>query len=265
MDGKPVVDTVADLMAEQQLYPIALDEHGQPVTNAVATGSHASGLRDATSTCSEWSSPSAGASFGSPSASSGASVRIGFTGCSWPLSIYCFELGHDYQVEPPAAVAGGRILFVTTSQWTFGALSTADALCNSEASSAGLPGTYTALLASVGASPASRLASLAGPWKRSDGRLITAGALDTLPFELPPDLSASGSQQLGDLYRYVWMGTTGLTVAGDTVTTCANWTMPTSAGYGTTGYSDETNALAFGDSQALTRCDGTLPVYCAQQ
>lgn len=264
VDGKPVVDTVEDLMAEKQFYPISLDEQGQPVTIAVGTGSHSSGTSEGTN-CSEWMSSTGSGIFGSPTASSGASIRFGYTGCGVGLTVYCFETGHNFQLAPPPVTTGGRVLFVTSTEWTFGALSTADTLCNNEAGPAGLPGTYTALIATDGASAASRLSSLAGPWKRSDGRLITSGALGTTPLELPPNLYASGVPYTGDGIRYVWMGSGDLTTPGTASSTCSGWTMPIpAAGYANTAYSDETTFTAWGWDQALTRCDGTVPVYCAQ-
>lgn len=264
VDGKPVVDTIEDLMAEKQYYPIDLDEQGQPLTFAVATGSHSTGLRDVAN-CTDWTSTTDSATFGSPTSSSGASIRFGYTSCSVDMTVYCFETGHDVPIAPPPVITGGRVLFVTSTDWTFGSLSTADTLCNNEAGPAGLPGTYTALLATDGASAASRLTSLAGPWKRPDGRLVTSGPLGTLPLELPPDLYASGAHFTGDAIRYVWMGAEGITTAGDVNSTCAGWTMPIpAAGYGLTAYSDETASTVFGWAQARTRCDGTMPVYCAQ-
>ena len=143
---------------------------------------------------------------------------------------YCLAIDRTavVQVVPPPA---RRFAFVTAATWTpGGGLAGADALCQSEATDAGLPGTYRALLASTSASAASRFNSSGSPWTRVDGVAVTsaAAAMFTATYwDASPAVTANGSQYLGN--NSVWSGATTVNSVGTAGGTCNNWTSTSGA------------------------------------
>lgn len=160
--------------------------------------------------------------------------RDGFRGCDTTCSFLCLEVGRDVAVALPAPSTSGRILFATHAFWTGGSLASADAVCATEATTAGVPGTFRALLATTSQPPAARVASLTGPWRRGDGVLLTTGTLGAGPLEISPNIGADGVRvAITPSLSRAWTGAPDLTTAGDVVTTCNDWS--SSSGYGTTG------------------------------
>jgi hypothetical protein len=117
---------------------------------------------------------------------------------------------------------------VSYATWTpnVGGIAQADSICQSEATTAKLPGTYKALLAPTGSTAASRFYYAAGsqPWIRSDGILVapTASAFFTTAlFDASPNISADGATYYG--FSGVWTGAANPLTAGTDATNCANW------------------------------------------
>jgi hypothetical protein len=263
LDGRPVYDTVADLTAARSIYPVSLDELRNATGGCVYTGTNQDGTV-ATLTCSDWTSTSLANSgaFGSSTATTWATIRKGFITCNAQCAVYCFELGRTVAVAKPTG-ATGRLLFTTHSRWPGGLLASADARCTNEAAAANAPGTYHALLAVTGGTAASRLASLAGPWRRADGLVLTSGALDAAPLEVSPDFGADGLPvPSGPGSSGAWIGAAGLTTPGTAADTCSDWSATT--GTGITGDVTETAATMFGDVQSRSTCGASAFLYCAQ-
>jgi hypothetical protein len=157
--------------------------------------------------------------------------------------------------------AGTNIAFVTsvaTVAGNLGGIAAGDALCNSLATRAGLPGTYVAWLASDTVDPISRLGTARG-WVRTDG----------LPF----------LDQVSDLGNFktfypLSLDEAGHTVAGGTrVVTGADGVGRTvGAGTNCSGYTSTAGTASFGAipgsvdawSQAIISapCTQSTPIYC---
>ena len=182
-DGKPVANTPADITMGKLWHPIRLNERNSDVGSlSVHTATGPDGLLPSNSTtCGDYTTALAadGIRAGDTSSVGGAFTTYGSGFCSNPQPIYCFGVDRaaTVTITPPATF---RRAFTTNAVFTpGGGLAAADALCNSEASTASLPGTYRALLATTTASAASRFSTSGAPWGRPDGVLLapTAAAL----------------------------------------------------------------------------------------
>ncbi|MDD4997504.1 MAG: hypothetical protein PHI99_05100 [Syntrophales bacterium] len=270
-DGKPFADTVADIVSGKIFYPLRIDENGVD-TGAytyVWTGTDGDGTVYHYSpdpwTCSDWSSSSGTqvAEIGKSSAVAELFTASASISCSTPQRIYCFGTQNNAPVAVTPTV--GRIAFVTTQTWiASGGLTGADNLCATEADTAGLSGTYKALLATNGASAASRFNTSGPPWVRPDGVAIapTAGELFSATLlDSAVNQSADGSQYFGNVGA--WTGAENPSTAGAWATTCENWTDSSEPnGYGgKAGFTDEWGFFMASSS----RCSADwMHLYCLQ-
>ena len=150
----------------------------------------------------------------------------------------------------------------------------ADALCTSEATAAGLPGTYRALLATTGTTAASRFSTAGNPWARVDDVILAptaAGFLGT-PFLGPPRYwQAALNVTAGGAYRQdrIWAGGATLGTSG-TGTSCNGWSTVSATAFGAVGIgwsSEVASAFAnYAQSSGVTTCDNTQSkLMCLQQ
>jgi hypothetical protein len=150
----------------------------------------------------------------------------------------------------------GRLAFTTNGGFTPGTgIATADALCQSEANAAGRTGTFMALLATAGATAASRYNLSGLPWKRVDEVTIvdTASQLPTGPLRaINVLLNGDGAA------TSPWAGAGDLNTAGTMASTCDNWN--STAGTGTSTFADNLNNVALS-----TSCNVGLRIRCLQQ
>ena len=182
--GRPIVDLPMDWVGGL-IYPLNIDE-----TGAMIAGSEPvfRGRAEVNSTCADWTSASA-ISLYERVATAEAMTSESFINCMFPARLACVERRVDVAIPPPQET--GRLAFLSQGQWTSsGGLASADAFCQGEATGAGLPGTYRAVLHSSGGPPTSRFAMTGAPWRRVDGpRLAPTTAavfaqsqdLDTFP------------------------------------------------------------------------------------
>jgi hypothetical protein len=182
------------------------------------------------------------------------------------LHLYCFDTSHAEQLTYTKAT--GRIAFVSSGQFDPSTgIATADALCQSEATSAGLPnpGTFLALLSTSTASAASRFDMSMGsmPFVRPDGiKIADAPALAA------GDPLDSGIWQHADGTYFsgfdpsVWTGCAEPIAA--CVETCSDWTMKSSMVTGVSGTAAETEPQWW-DSFENLPCTSSKPVYCLEQ
>jgi hypothetical protein len=252
-DGKPVVNSLADLARGRLLYPPRFDELGNDLgaDPVVMTGTATDGTVQTTygyTTCSDFTSTGAMAdilSSGYASASSDMFTAAGPMACSSKARLYCF--GVDRQAQVAVTPAVGRYAFVSHSAWTPGGrIDSADTLCQQEASAAALPGTYKALLAPTGASASSRFDTSGLPWIRADGILIapTAAAFfSTTLFDVPPNITADGSLYFSD--DEVWSGAATPTTAGKGASNCTNWLSNSAATFAASGAAGDTATNSF--------------------
>jgi hypothetical protein len=203
VDGKPFADTKADIQAGRLFHPIRVDESGNydntPWGSNVWTGTGIDGaVHWSGNTCNGWTDSGVDAS-GVDGNNTG--VTVGYTyfasgSCNIANRLYCFGINNQSAVTVPPV--SGRIAFFTRGVWIpSGGLAGADQLCAAEAQQAGLNGSFKALLATQGASAASRFDLNGQPWVRPDGVAIapTASALFSEDFiETAISQSADGLQ-----------------------------------------------------------------------
>jgi hypothetical protein len=160
----------------------------------------------------------------------------------------------------------GRLAFVSSNTLVpGGGIAAADSICSSEAKAAGLAGSFKALLATDGASAASRFDLRGLPWVRPDGVAIVDKAADLAQhLNAPIDVGASGAYDFGG--AWAWAGAPTPGVAGSAASTCASWTSRSSDPYfyGLGGEPGSINSdLGFGTFSFL--CESNYRVYCLQQ
>jgi hypothetical protein len=248
-DGKPFADRVADFAAagpSHIYYPIRLSATGSDLGRLdVFTGTNYDGQPYAGSTCGSWSSSATGSGATGVSTAGAAMFTIwGSSPCSFPRPVYCFGISNTSQLL--VTPTSGRKAFLSRGAWSpGGGLASADALCQSEATSAGLSGTFKALLATTTASAASRFNQSGAPWVRVDGVALapTAAALfasGTLIWDLPLNIPADNSGQRSNSSQWSGApsppsGTNLLTLVGTATTTCQDWSSGASTDTGNAG------------------------------
>jgi hypothetical protein len=260
-DGRPFADHPSDVELGILHYPLTLDEYGRAVSDgAVRTGAGNGGFISAT--CEDWTAAS------TAYADSGYNYSVGYTfqglapvTCNVDSALYCVQVDNMVALQPLPAT--GRLAFVS-SEWFFpgGGISDADRICQSEATEVGLPGVYSAMLATSTASAGSRFDTSGPPWVRPDGIRITSSAdqmftadhWDTAPNNLAGGATLAGASG--------WSGGTSLSRPGTPENTCEDWT--STVGYGSAG------GVALSQVQArhfinLVQCDIGLNLTCLQQ
>ena len=185
-------------------------------------------------------------------------------GVTWP--IYCVGVGIHRSLQRERST--GRIAFASSSALPpGGGLAAADALCAQEAGNAGLPGSFKALLATDGASAASRFNLQGGPWVRPDGVAIVDKAADLGAGRLiaPIDVSASGAFDFR-WGAWAWAGASSTAAPGDAVSSCASWTSTASdvLGRWTMPWSISPY-FGFDASGGPIPCNSSLRVFCLQE
>lgn len=272
-DGKPFADTIANLVAGKIYYPLALDAAGVFTDYVIMTGTGADGKYNAAhGACLDWTSID-----NTATAAAGLSTRTsrfwtqdegGTIGCGTFFGdIYCLGIDQTTQITPPPPT--GRIAFVSATKWLpGGGLASADAVCASEASAAGLAGTFKAALATSTAGALARFSATGAPWVRVDGAAITA----TIAAMFDPSLSyldtsinvtAAGAYvSEGALFTdLAWSGPRLLGASN----TCVDWTDATSAHNGAAAFNASTQiATEFSNSYPFP-CSAARHLFCLQQ
>lgn len=165
--GTPLVDRAEDL-DHANLRPLRIDDMGAPIT---MTGAHAF-RGDINDHCNDWTSDLSDGVLAYELYA--AWDNDSYLNCSsTTAAMICAETGHVAAQVP--TVEPGRIAFISETGWIpTGGLAAADAVCQGEATAAGLPGTFAALLTTSNATAESRFSSAGLPWRRVDGIRVTA-------------------------------------------------------------------------------------------
>lgn len=267
VDGKPFANTLADLGNGKIFYPPILDESGNNVgqagawTNTTIGGVvHPSSGGDCTGFTSSLATLSTGGGY--TTASSYMFQNYVYYNCGQTARLYCFGIDRAATVSAPP-VANARKAFERL--WTpGGGIASADAACQSDATAAGLSGSYKALLATNGATALSRFNLNLGPWVRVDNAVIlpTASAwASATNLDTGANVSANGQTSFGNYMH--WGGAVNMTNAGTAASTCNNWTDTTmTAMRGTTG----TVSLAMLWGSSTYQCNfSSATVTCLQE
>jgi Protein of unknown function (DUF1554) len=267
VDGKPFADTVTDITQGKILNALILDNVGNPVDDAVWTGTTNTGTTSS-DTCSDWTSNSnsavgeVGLSRGGPDDWS----DDGNTACNSPIPLYCFDTSHTTALT--VTPVPGRIAFVSKTAFdTSTGVAGADTLCQNEATAASLPGSFRALLATttVAAADPSRFDLSMGsmPYVRPDGikiadapTIASGAALDSGIWQ-----NADGTYVTGSLAQ-PWTGSTNPSTKG--TETCTDWTTKSVSINGLLGDST-TPVTRWWNSGSADACSASLPVYCLEQ
>jgi CUB/sushi domain-containing protein len=253
-DGKPVLNYVTDIVNNKFFYPPRLDELGRDlgVDPVVMTSTNPDGT-PATSnpyygTCGDFTSIVDDGHLvegGFASANSYKFTMYAYIGCSQSVRLYCF--GVDRQAQLVVTPAVGRYAFVTKQPWLpSGGISSADAVCQQDATAANLPGTYKAMLAQTGyqRSAASRFNLNGLPWIRPDGILLAPTAavfFSTTLLDATPNMTADGSVHYS--HNGAWTGATGGMIDGTDATDCTSWT--STIGKASAGPVDDTSTASY--------------------
>ena len=281
-DGRLFADsTPAMLGSRQTFYPPILNASGVDVSKTGAlfpplsnawTGTYQDGTAkgNATQRCGDWISTSGNGFVGMPARW----FAWNDANTVWPCNaasgaIYCFETTYSAAVAPPPVPSGGRLAFLSSPFPSGGGVAAADAVCASDAATAGLQRTFRALLAGVGKPPfdPARFDSSHGPWYRLDGVQLVANATDFAAtgapkLLAPTTVTANGQYALpGGL---AWVGYGGnnddLTTPGTAATTCNGWTSSSSSDSAVVGLWD---SVAYNRWGALG-CDQSERVQCLE-
>jgi hypothetical protein len=270
-DGLPFVDQASGLKNGQILYPPAVNEQGQPAPNFfVYTGANVDGtiVTNPQSNCSDFTS-NASAALGNGGASTGG-TWVWTSGlaqyCSGSYPVYCF--GTDLSNPVTFTPATGRHAFLSKGLFSPSSnVPVADALCQSEAMSAGLanPTHFLAMLATTTTTAASRFNLSGANWVRPDGIPITSTPTDierTLlaGISVHADGTYAANATLTGAYAPppIAGGATSTTALGTAASTCSDYS--TSAGnnlaIGWAGYTS--SWFNFSESA----CSIPLSVFC---
>jgi hypothetical protein len=261
VDGRPVVDTVDDLIADGMIHPIRLDERGRDLgsddTFLVATGTYAGGRNE---NCDDFSDPAANVMAGSQFFTGGAWANVNTEPCTIPARLYCFQIDLDVPLEITPAT--GRKAFVSSGTFLPSTgIATADGLCASDAASAGLAGTFLALLPT--STPAADRFDATGPgWIRVDGVPLAESATDFLAgsSSAPLDLEVDGSLA-SSVYVQTGLRLHSAFAVTDPGDTCDVWTNPASGSV--VGYAFSTTEASL--NITTYDCMTPQPVYCLER
>jgi Divergent InlB B-repeat domain len=262
--GAAVADQVSDIVSGHLFYPISYDENGAFV-GAVPVATATNSLGDVSGgTCSDWTVTSNATGSGIASNDGSGFTQWGTVSCGAPAHLYCFGTDNAAVVAPPAPPAGNvRLAFLSTGWFPGGGLAAADAQCATDATAAGLSGTFKALLATAATPALSRFNTAGLPWARPDNTKLasTAAALSAATYvDATPTSNADNTLWYSNFG--VWSGASSLTTYGSLTDTCNDWT--SGVGTGVYGISDATK-VADWRARGTISCNQPNAIVCLQQ
>jgi hypothetical protein len=255
-DGTPFADSISSLTSGAIFYPVRHTEEGEEPSGFpyVVTATTPAGTYSGTG-CSDLTSTSGAISQGYAWGGSDEWTSSSNNSCDGGVRFYCFGIDRTVAVLSPSVP--GRRAFVSDAAWQpGGGIASADALCAGEADTAGLAGSFRALLASDGVSAMARFTA-GSPWVRVDGALLGS---DLLTVEAAFNVTASG------VYRgtnSVWTGAPDVSTPGSA--TCASWTSTSASEVGAYGYSTRATAQYFSSGIVSPCDDSSRHIYCLEE
>ncbi|MDQ3265142.1 MAG: hypothetical protein M3Y59_16040 [Myxococcota bacterium] len=220
-DGEVVTLSKSDLAGQRHLYPLTLDEFGQPLPtfSLVATGTDNEGKANSGRNCGGFTT-TAGDVFSKYSDMTWG-AGTGST-CAQAQHLYCF--GIDSTLPPGYIPLQGRKAFISSSNLSgHTGLAAADAFCQADAVAAGLTGAFRAMLSTSTQSAESRFDSGRAAWVRVDGVGLShsaSGMFSQDPFRAAFNLTAAGDPV--GCYG-TWTGSSQPNLAGTASSTCDDW------------------------------------------
>jgi hypothetical protein len=246
-DGLPVADTLNDLLSGKFLYPPSLDQQ-RKLSNLFFWSGLKADAGTATTNCTNWTSGTLAADVTVGNAGAGgdsflsASVQSAY--CGTTAAVFCVESSQTAQVVTAPPPQGSKLAFVSDGKFpgSVGPVA-ANALCQSEATTAGLSGSFVALRSSVQDAGVSLLAPDAGPIYRVDGVRWIAGTAALRGFSPSPDsalnLKTDGGYLLDLVDATVWTGGLPATASSEgsviTADDCMAWSTAAGTSNGGTG------------------------------
>jgi hypothetical protein len=274
VDGKPFANAVADIVANEIFNPLRIAENGVDVSAGVLPGAsnltvYTGTLGDGTvatgNTCSDFASTAGNARRGEIGGGPITWTARQNSNCTTVRRLYCFQIDHSgANLAPPPT--SGKVAFVSTKAFAPGVgvgIAGADTVCANNATSAGLAGTFKALLATSSASAASRV-TLAPLYVRPDGIPIATGTTIAAGSALDSGIwqRADGTYvpSTGDV---VFTGAASPSATGTLTSTCSDWTSTVSTGayIGADTFADP----SWWNLASNGTCASTLAVYCLEQ
>ena len=259
-DGRPFARDLTQILDGRFYYPLLLDEKGAvPQTWWVWTGTTLDGLGydDGGDWCAGWTSNDGElyAVQGDFEAGRPSWTESFSSSCANSARLYCFGVDHvsDVTFEPTE----GRRVFVTGSVIASGGgVQAADGLCQGEAATAGLQGSFRALLATSDDSPASRFDLDGPPWVRMDGVPVFApGVGMSNELQTPIVFRANGAVASS----FTWFGSASVMQPGTVSGTCDDWTS-------TSGSTPVSSAFhVFLNVWFDEECSAQRPVLCFEE
>lgn len=262
IDGLIVADQPANIPLGM-LRPVAFYADGTtvPDTVAVMTGTNAMGTE--AGNCNGYTLPNGVIDSGVATGTLDDFSTAVQVPCNVAHPVYCFQIDHDVALAEP--VATGRHVFVTDTAGQLSAgLTAADARCALAASNGGLATatTFKALLATDGASAASRFNSQGANWVRLDGVPVASTPSDFLAGAWRAPIHV----RLGGAYARVpvLVGAADINAPGTAASTCNSWTV-VNATTPTMGISSAVPPRAFTNPTYMQRCDDGGRLYCVEE
>jgi hypothetical protein len=278
MDGLPIADTVADLVAGHRVwYPITYDVNGVSrlrgnlEESMVYTGSNPDGTV-AVDTCNGWSTDSNDVT--------SVSGQWGDIGGAWtmfsafayscgdrPKALLCVQVNQSNELPPPAPTPGKKIWITRAGFTPGGGRAAADALCATE-----LPAGVTSAVALLPTTsdPASDRVQTGTLYVRPDGIPVGTGA------ELIANAVRTGVWVHADgtydhdpdpWTPFVWLGAPSFGALATAEINCVNWTSNAPTATGMMEYPAATIpwfGSRFGDSTPNATCDAPHLLYCVE-
>ncbi|MCA9533937.1 MAG: hypothetical protein KC593_09665 [Myxococcales bacterium] len=239
LDGLPFVlsrDTLLGSSAHLY-YPPRLDENGvdvvltdtamdtQAQATYFATGTGPSGTVG--NNCNDWTSGVSSYTGGLADATGSSWSSTLGGACSIEARLLCLGVDFATPIRAPRPPTGSeRAVFAASGVGLTGPTGVAalDALCQSQASTAGFTGTYRALVAVPGASALSRFTAEGGPWLRTDGAVAVSDPSTFLTNGVPDTALATFRADGTPVFTSVATGAATLLTPGSDATTCAGYT-----------------------------------------
>jgi len=254
LDGALIANDATDLTDGAIAVPLDITQTQAVYDGPVLTGTSADGTV-AGNTCGDWKvTGSVGLQGNSAQTGAQWTSAIAAGGCNVQTPIYCFELPSRKMIATTKGV-------YTATQ--VGGLAGADAICQQEAATNGLGGTWKAWLSDSSESAAGRLRqwnfgyedalgnTIANSWA-----LLTDGTLDHAVSYAMDGTSISSISSAGA----VWTGTNtdGTAVGGN----CSDWTG--TSGRGHVGFWSLSNAIWTSNASEYS-CTSSYHLYCVEQ